>query len=268
MHRVLVDRLSSIHYAPTEGARQNLLAENSHNADDVKVVGNTVVDALMSTVQTMPPDTDRDPSQRVVLVTAHRRENFNGGIASICEAIRRLCLERDNLQVRFVLHTNPAAFRPVRALLGSLPNVELLPPQPYRAFVRLLASADVVLTDSGGIQEEAPYLGKPVIVTREVTERPEASKAGTATIVGTNPTAIVEAVNALLDDALVNATMSRRIAPYGDGQASARIRRDLIKRFDQQDQLTVREQEAERRSERTSRKSGQLVLLGPTEMAS
>jgi UDP-N-acetylglucosamine 2-epimerase len=131
----------------------------------------------------------------------------------------------------FVLHSNPQAFGPARAMLGNLPNVELIPPQPYRSFVKLLAQADVILTDSGGIQEEAPYLGKPVIVTREVTERPEASQAGAASIIGTDADTIVDTVNSLLDDTILRSTMSRRIAPYGDGNAAGRIHRDLAQRL-------------------------------------
>jgi len=231
MHRVLVDRLASVHYAPTVGARQNLLDENHRNPADVLVVGNTVVDALLMTLNEAPPRPTKATNGRMLLVTAHRRENFGQGIESICAAIRQLSEERADLKVVFVLHTNPQAFLPVRALLGDLSNVELIPPQPYRAFVRLLARADIVLTDSGGIQEEAPYLGKPVIVTREVTERPEASQAGAASIIGTDAPTIVRAVNALLDDEIMHAAMSRRIAPYGDGHAAARIHRDIAQRL-------------------------------------
>lgn len=231
MHRVLVDRLASVHYAPTVGARQNLLDENHRNPADVLVVGNTVVDALLMTLRESPELPRRATREKLLLVTAHRRENFGRGIASICDAIRRLSAERDDLKVIFVLHTNPQAFGPVRANLGGLENVELIPPQPYRAFVRLLAQADVVLTDSGGIQEEAPYLGKPVIVTREVTERPEASQAGAASIIGTDTDTIVNAVNSVLDDSILRTTMSRRIAPYGDGHAAARIHHDITERL-------------------------------------
>ena len=231
MHRVLVDRLSSVHYAPTTGARQNLLDENHRNPADVLVVGNTVVDALLMTLREGPPQPARDPNHKVLLVTAHRRENFGAGIASICDAVRTLCAQRADLKVVFVLHTNPQAFAPVRAALSGLDNVELIKPQPYRSFVRLLAAADVILTDSGGIQEEAPYLGKPVIVTRQVTERPEASQAGAASIVGTDAATIVSAVNHVLDDELVRETMSRRLMPYGDGHASARIVHDIAGRL-------------------------------------
>lgn len=232
MHRILVDRLSSVHYAPTIGARQNLLAENLLDGDRALVVGNTVVDALMMaardpSIVSTPLPSDR----RVLLATAHRRENFGNGIESVCRAIRRLSTERDDLEVVFVLHSNPAAFGPVRAALGDLPNVHLIEPQPYRAFVKLLARADIVLTDSGGVQEEAPYLGTPVLVTRELTERPEASEAGAAWIVGTDCDAIVGAVNQLLDDAALYAQMSRHMSPYGDGRAAARIHDDLVRRI-------------------------------------
>jgi len=268
MHRVLVDRLASVHYAPTVGARQNLLDENHRNPADVLVVGNTVVDALLMTLNEAPPRPTRATNERTLLVTAHRRENFGEGIESICAAVRQLCTERADLKVVFVLHTNPQAFLPVRALLGDLANVELIPPQPYRSFVRLLARADIVLTDSGGIQEEAPYLGKPVIVTREVTERPEASQAGAASVIGTDAPTIVRAVNALLDDTIMHAAMSRRIAPYGDGHAAARIHRDIAQRLAPRDAA----QDAERGAARSDPEAEEALrpaadALG-TEMAS
>ncbi len=239
MHRVLVDRIASVHYAPTMGARQNLLDEHHRNPADVVVVGNTVVDALRATLLENGAAPEAASQRQLLLVTAHRRENFGGGIAAICEAIRQLLDQRADLEVVFVLHTNPQAFRPVQRLLGSLDRVELIPPQPYRKFVRLLARADVVLTDSGGIQEEAPYLGKPVIVTREVTERPEASQAGAASIIGTDTQAIVDAVSSILDDEVLRATMSRRIAPYGDGHSAKRIQRDLAARLQPQERAAA-----------------------------
>jgi UDP-N-acetylglucosamine 2-epimerase (non-hydrolysing) len=232
MHRILVDRIASVHYAPTIGARQNLLAENLLEGDRAMVVGNTVVDALLSAARDPAILTTALPAdRRVLLATAHRRENFGNGIESICRAVQRLATERDDLDVVFVLHSNPAAFGPVRAALGGLANVHLIEPQPYRAFVKLLARADIVLTDSGGVQEEAPYLGTPVLVTRELTERPEASEAGAAWIVGTDSNAIVDAVNRLLDDEQLYARMARHISPYGDGRAAERIRADLSRRL-------------------------------------
>jgi UDP-N-acetylglucosamine 2-epimerase (non-hydrolysing) len=232
MHRVLVDQLASIHYAPTDGARDNLLAERSGGEESVLVSGNTVVDALLSAMRD-----NRDLSvllpqeRRVLLVTAHRRENFGDGIEQICRAVRQLATSRDDLDVVFVLHSNPAARAPAEAALGDLANVRLIAPQPYHAFIRLIARADIVLTDSGGVQEEAPYLGTPVLVAREVTERPEASAAGAAQLVGTCTEAIVDAVSALLDNAELYAAMSQRVAPYGDGDAAVRIHDDLVKRL-------------------------------------
>ena len=232
MHRVLVDHLSSVHYAPTDGARDNLVAEHCVDPDGVLVSGNTVVDALLSVLRdnrdldVVPPE-----GRRVLLVTAHRRENFGDGIDAICRAVRELATSRDDLDVVFVLHSNPAASGPAEAALHELPNVRLIKPQPYHAFIRLIARADIVLTDSGGVQEEAPYLGTPVLVARDVTERPEGSEAGAARLVGTCTEAIVEAVSALLDDAELYAAMSRRIAPYGNGDAAVRIHEDLVRRL-------------------------------------
>ena len=232
MHRVLVDQLASVHYAPTDGARDNLLAEHSAGPDSVLVSGNTVVDALLSALHD-----NRDlaliapEGRRVLLVTAHRRENFGDGIDAICRAIRELATSRDDLDIVFVLHSNPAARAPAEAALSDLPNVSLIAPQPYHAFIRLIARADIVLTDSGGVQEEAPYLGTPVLVARDVTERPEASEAGAAMLVGACTEAIVDAVCALLEDKELYAAMSQKVAPYGDGAAAARIHEDLVKRL-------------------------------------
>ncbi len=232
MHRVLVDRLSSLHYAPTDGARDNLMAEHCGDPDGVLVSGNTVVDALLSVLRdnrhldVVPPD-----GRRVLLVTAHRRENFGDGIDAICRAVRELATSRNDLDVVFVLHSNPAARGPAEAALHDLPNVRLIKPQPYHAFIRLIARADIVLTDSGGVQEEAPYLGTPVLVARDVTERPEGSVAGAARLVGTCTEDIVDAVSALLDDAELYAAMSQRVAPYGNGDAAALIHEDLVKRL-------------------------------------
>jgi UDP-N-acetylglucosamine 2-epimerase (non-hydrolysing) len=232
MHRVLVDRIASIHYAPTQGARENLLAEAGHDSESVLVVGNTVIDALLAASSEPVPTLGAWPDgRRLLLVTAHRRESFGRGIESICRAVRELATSRPDLDVIFVLHSNPAARVPVQASLGLLANVRLIEPQPYRSFIRLLASADLVLTDSGGVQEEAPYLGTPVLVTRAVTERPEASQAGAAQIVGTDARAIVDAVSALLDDPQLYERMSRLVAPYGDGTAAKRISRDLVRRL-------------------------------------
>jgi UDP-N-acetylglucosamine 2-epimerase len=231
MHRVLVDQIASFRYAPTERARDNLRAEKLDDSS-IAVVGNTVVDALVG-VRRRPwhgrvlVPTDK----RLLLVTAHRRESFGDGILGICTAIRHLLRSRSDLFVVFVLHPNPAARRPAVRLLAGVPGVFLAEPQPYQEFIQLLSLSYIVLTDSGGIQEEAPYLGVPVLVTRATTERPEGAQQGAARIVGTDPAAIVAAVTQLLDDPSVHAAMARPTSPYGDGHASARIVADIASRF-------------------------------------
>jgi UDP-N-acetylglucosamine 2-epimerase len=231
MHRVLVDQIASFHYAPTEGARDNLRAEKV-DSGSIAVVGNTVVDALLEVRRR--PWLDRIPmpaDKRLLLVTAHRRESFGAGMLGICTAVRRLVRSRSDLYVVYVLHPNPAARRPAVRLLAGEPDVFLAEPQPYQEFIQLLSRSYIVLTDSGGIQEEAPYLGVPVLVTRTTTERPEAAQQGAARMVGTDPGCIVAAVNELLDDPLVHAAMAQPTSPYGDGFASARIVADIALRL-------------------------------------
>jgi len=227
MHRVLVDQIASLHYAPTERAGDNLRAEHV-DASSISVVGNTVVDALLG-VRRRPWDggflVPKD--KRLLLVTAHRRESFGAGMVGICTAIRRLLASRSDLFVVYVLHPNPAARRPAIRLLAGVPDVFLAEPQPYQEFIQLLSRSYIVLTDSGGIQEEAPYLGVPVLVTRATTERPEGAQQGAARVVGTDPGSIVAAVTELLDDPSVHAAMARPTSPYGDGYASARIVADI-----------------------------------------
>jgi UDP-N-acetylglucosamine 2-epimerase (non-hydrolysing) len=231
MHRVLVDQIASFRYAPTEGAGDNLRAEKV-DSRSIAVVGNTVIDALFEIrrrpwLGTFPVPADK----RLLLVTAHRRESFGAGIVGICTAIRRLMRSRSDLFVVYVLHPNPAARRPAVRLLAGVAGVYLAEPQPYQEFIQLLSRSYIVLTDSGGIQEEAPYLGVPVLVTRDTTERPEGARQGAARIVGTDPEAIVSAVTALLDDPSTHAAMARPTSPYGDGSASARIVADIAKRL-------------------------------------
>jgi UDP-N-acetylglucosamine 2-epimerase len=231
MHRVLVDQIATFRYSPTEGARDNLRAENVDRSS-IAVVGNTVVDALLEVRQR--PWHGRIPvpaDKRLLLVTAHRRESFGAGMLGICTAIRRLLRSRSDLYVVYVLHPNPAARRPAVRLLAGVPGVFLAEPQPYQEFIQLLSRSYIVLTDSGGIQEEAPYLGVPVLVTRDTTERPEAAQQGAARIVGTDPTSIVTAVTELLDDPSVHAAMARPTSPYGDGYASSRIVADIAGRL-------------------------------------
>jgi len=231
MHRVLVDHIASIRYSPTQGASDNLHAANL-DASSIAVVGNTVVDALNDVRKrpwhgrfALPAD------KRILLVTAHRRESFGEGIVRICSAIRQLVSTRRDLYVVYVLHPNPAARRPAVRLLAGVPGVLLTEPQAYEDFIQLLSRSFVVLTDSGGIQEEAPYLGVPALVIRDTTERPEAAEQGAARIVGTDVARIVEAVSELLDNPELHAAMSRPTSPYGDGHASTRIVADIASRF-------------------------------------
>jgi len=164
-------------------------------------------------------------------VTAHRRESFGNGIGDICEAVGRLVRERNDLEVVYVLHSNPEAYQPVHQVLGDVDRVRLVRPLHYREFLRILASAHMVLTDSGGIQEEAPYLGKPVMVARMRTERPEALEYGNAELVGTDPVQIAAAVCRLLDDRDLYVRRATPVEPFGDGRAAERIRDDLRRRW-------------------------------------
>lgn len=231
-NRRLTAPLTSLHFAPTERSRQNLLAEGLPAAD-IHVTGNTVIDALLAVVARIQSDATLeaelaarfpflDAGRRLVLVTGHRRENFGAGFEQICLALRELAARKD-IQVLYPVHLNPHVQGPVNRYLGGLDNVFLLPPQDYLPFVYLMSRAHLILTDSGGIQEEAPSLGKPVLVMRETTERPEAVEAGTVRLVGTDRTRIVAETERLLDDPEAHAAMARAHNPYGDGKAARRI---------------------------------------------
>ena len=237
MNRRLTDLISDRHYVPTEQARKNLLAEGIAE-EGITLTGNTVIDALEYIVERLGnepglaetacaalPDLSTD--RRLILVTGHRRENLGRGIADVCEALIRISA-RDDVEIVYPVHPNPNVRTPVHEALGSHPNIHLIPPLDYVAFVYLMTEAYIIVTDSGGIQEEAPSLGKPVLVTREVTERPEAVEAGTVKLVGTNSDRIVKEVTALLDDSDAYAAMARVHNPYGDGNASERIVANLI----------------------------------------
>lgn len=235
-NRVLCDRLATWHFAPTAGSAARLVAEGV-GPERLVITGNTVIDALLwvrDQVRALPIDADgpvfgaaaplfAQPERPVLLVTGHRRESFGQGFLGICGALRRLALDRPGLAIVYPVHLNPNVQGPVRALLSDLPNVILLAPLEYRPFVRLMDRATLILTDSGGIQEEAPSLGKPVLVMRDVTERPEGVEAGTVRLVGTDPDRIVAGVSALLDDPAQAEAMRRAHNPYGDGRAAARI---------------------------------------------
>ena len=237
MNRRLADTLSDRHYAPTETARENLLREGLPDAGIV-VTGNTVIDALLHVVdrlnnepnlltQTAARLPERDADKRLILVTGHRRESFGAGFEQICRALAQLS-SRDDVEIVYPVHLNPRVREPVFRHLAALPNVHLIEPLDYLAFVHLMNEAHLILTDSGGIQEEAPSLGKPVLVMRDKTERPEAVATGTVKLVGTDAHHITVETTRLLDDPEAYAAMARIHYPYGDGQASQRILEDLI----------------------------------------
>jgi len=236
-NRRLAGVLTELHFAPTETARQNLLKENV-SADHVYVTGNTVIDALLMVRERIESSTTLskqlhdaigviDEKRRLILVTGHRRENFGEAFKRVLLALRQIAEQHDDVQIIFPVHLNPAVKGPVHEILGEIENINLIEPQDYLAFVYLLNRASLIVTDSGGVQEEAPSLGKPVLVTREVTERPEAVDAGAVKLVGTDGDLIVETVNTLLSDAKEYEYMSRAINPYGDGKACARILQHL-----------------------------------------
>ncbi|MCY3622920.1 MAG: UDP-N-acetylglucosamine 2-epimerase (non-hydrolyzing) [Gammaproteobacteria bacterium] len=242
MNRRLADRLSDRHYAPTRRARQNLLAEG-FNDDSIVVTGNTGIDALLHVSERFEVEPrlagrvrsglpHLDATRRLVLVTAHRRENLGTGLARVCDALARLG-KRDDVEIVYPVHPNPHVHGPVYLALGGLPHVHLLPPLDYVSFAYLMSQAHFIVTDSGGIQEEAPSLGKPVLVMREATERPEAVEAQTARLVGTDADVIHREAERLLDDAEAYDAMARRHNPYGDGRASGRIVGDLVSGWDQ-----------------------------------
>ena len=237
VNRRLATPLVSLHFAPTDAAREALRRE-AVPEDGIEVTGNTVIDALLMEVGRQ----EREPALRAridqelgslvgadwatvpfVLVTGHRRENFGEGIAQICEAIATLAHRFPDHRVVYPVHLNPNVHVHVNRLLGGLANVKLIPPQGYRNFVALLRRSRLVLTDSGGVQEEAPSLGKPVLVMRDTTERPEGVAAGTALLVGPRAAAIVEHATRLLTDRTAYEAMARARNPYGDGKAAGRI---------------------------------------------
>lgn len=232
-NRILAGHLATWHFAPTENSRQNLLRENVADTQ-IHVTGNTVIDALMTVRDSMLSAGPLrqsleqqlgflDSSKKMILVTGHRRESFGSGFEHICHALATIATQNSDVQIVYPVHLNPNVREPVGRILGHVDNVILIEPQEYLPFVYLMDKAWLILTDSGGIQEEAPSLGKPVLVMRETTERPEAVEAGTVRLVGTNEEAIITAVNELLRDDQSYQTMSRAYNPYGDGQACHRI---------------------------------------------
>ena len=228
INRALTGRLATLHFAATEGARQNLLREGAR-PESISVTGNTCIDAVLFVRDGLeqgwlqaPQWRWLDPQRKLIVVTGHRRESFGEGFERMCLALAELA-RRPDVQIVYPVHPNPNVQDPVQRHLAGLPNVALIEPQSYIPFVDLMRRACLLLTDSGGIQEEGPSLGKPVLVMREKTERPEAVEAGTVKLVGTAQCRIVQEVSRLLDDEQERLRMSRVHNPYGDGHASSRI---------------------------------------------
>lgn len=232
-NRKLTGALAALHFAPTEGSRRNLLREGIDDGT-IHVTGNTVVDALIGTAEKLAGDERQQAAfraqfgflgddRKLILVTGHRRESFGGGFERICQALLRIVEEHPDAEVLYPVHLNPNVREPVNRLLAGRPRIHLIDPVEYLPFVWLMNRAHLILTDSGGIQEEAPSLGKPVLVMRDTTERPEAVEAGTVILVGTDADRIVSSIGGLMRDADAYRRMSVAHNPYGDGRACRRI---------------------------------------------
>ena len=236
MNRKLAGVLTDLHFAPTATARQNLLQENVAT-DSIFVTGNTVIDALLSTVAPSFKFADEllssisFPTRRVILVTTHRRENLGEPMRHVYQALKRIAAEFPDVEIVFPVHRNPKVREVVESVLGNLPRVHLTDPLDYEPFANLMARSTLILTDSGGIQEEAPSLGKPVLVLRDTTERPEAITAGTVKLIGTAEENVYEETKKLLLDSNHYRVMSEAANPYGDGRASERIVQTILWRY-------------------------------------
>lgn len=241
-NRQVISRIAFLHFSPTEASKSNLINENI-NEKSIYVTGNTVIDSLLSVIEKTKeskyPDNlvnkltflheDSTKIPRIILVTGHRRENFGSGFEEICIAIKEIALQNPKVQIIYPVHLNPNVSEPVNRILSDVENVHLIEPLDYLNFVKLMNDCYLILTDSGGIQEEAPSLGKPVIVMRQNTERTEALKSGTVILVGSNKEKIIETVNRLLKNSAEYKMMSEIQNPYGDGLASKRIFKILSK---------------------------------------
>jgi UDP-N-acetylglucosamine 2-epimerase len=237
MNRRLTSIIADLHFPPTEDARRNLLREGV-DPFSIVVTGNTVIDALLDAVAILDADPARakgldaalprfDPDKRLILVTGHRRENFDGGLERVARGLLFLA-QRGDVEIVYPVHLNPNVQRAANAVLGGHPSIHLIEPLDYLPFVNLMRRATLIVTDSGGVQEEAPSLGKPVLVTRDTTERPEAVTAGTVELVGTDTARLIERACRLLDDPAAYAAMSFVHNPYGDGHAAERIVKALV----------------------------------------
>jgi UDP-N-acetylglucosamine 2-epimerase (non-hydrolysing) len=240
-NRKLTGALTKYHFAPTETSQQNLLAENYDNANII-VTGNTVIDALLMVKEQIEQDKDLsaklaaqfpflNDNKKLILVTGHRRESFGVGFERICEALAKTARAHPETQILYPVHLNPNVQEPVNRILKDVDNIYLTEPQQYLPFVYLMSRANIILTDSGGIQEEAPSLGKPVLVMRNTTERPEAVEAGTVKLVGTDVELITASLNELLTNEQSYSEMSRAHNPYGDGKACKKICDSIAESF-------------------------------------
>ncbi len=238
INRRIAGVISTLHFAPTIGSQNNLL-EEAIPKNNIIVTGNTVIDALFSIIgkiensERLQKELDDelpkiDPTKKVILVTGHRRENFGKGFERICMALRKLA-ERGDTQIIYPVHLNPKVQGPINTILGGVKDIHLISPLSYLPFIRLMSKAYIIITDSGGVQEEAPSLGIPVLVMRDTTERPEAVLEGTVKLVGTDEKTILKEANLLLDDPAVYNNMAHANNPYGDGAASSRIIDKLLK---------------------------------------
>lgn len=236
-NRKLTGALATLHFAPTENSKANLLREGVDPAS-IHVTGNTVIDALLEVIERLDKDVELgkqasaptaflNRDRKLILVTGHRRESFGGGFERICQALLETAKQHPDVDIVYPVHLNPQVQEPVNRLLAGVDNIHLIEPLDYLPFVYLMSQAHIILTDSGGIQEEAPSLGKPVLVMRDTTERPEAVSAGTVKLVGTDVAKIVEELDILLTDKNTYQSMSFAHNPYGDGKACQRIRSTL-----------------------------------------
>ncbi|WP_411682536.1 non-hydrolyzing UDP-N-acetylglucosamine 2-epimerase [Clostridium thailandense] len=237
MNRKLTGAMADLHFAPTLGSKQNLMREGI-NEKDIFVTGNTVIDAMEFTVEDSYIFDNKElndikyNTSKVIMVTAHRRENWGEGIENICNALKDIVEQNEDVEIVYLVHLNPVVKDVVYRILGDTSRVHLLSPLDTKETHNLMNRCYMVMTDSGGLQEEAPHLGKPVLVLRDVTERPEAVKAGTVKLVGTDKVNIVDAANKLIRDSKEYEKMSRAINPYGDGKASRRIEAAILEYFD------------------------------------
>jgi len=226
LNRQVTSKMVKLHFAPTAESKQNLLKEG-FSENSISITGNTVIDALLWVLEHSTPLDLALPidlqQSRIILVTGHRRENFGEGFQQICEALHTIALQQPEVQIVYPVHLNPNVLEPVNRILSNLPNIHLLEPLEYPHFVHLMNQSALILTDSGGVQEEAPSLGKPVLVMRDKTERPEAVQAGTVKLVGANQRTIVDETIRLLNDSEAYRKMALAHNPYGDGTASKKI---------------------------------------------